>query len=267
MIPLVFTSRYCVVAEVRDEDVTGPHSHTPRVVQLGRRGRPVVEVAGGAVSGKGGDHPRPGHHADFIVGGVGDVDVARRVHGHPVGVVELGAGGRTTVAGEAARPRAGEPGDDAARRHLAHLAVLVVRDVGVAGRIGHRVLGLVDLGRRGRPVVTRVARRAGPGERVDRARCRRRGSSGSQSRNETSDHRCTGNDRQPSTHRWRRSTRTARTHRSPIDEAASRQRLSNLGRRPSVCTRRLVHKLWLHDPGCTGGTQGHSSKVTSSSPQ
>ena len=58
-------------------------------------------------AGEGRDDAGRGDAADAVVGGVGDVEVARRREGHAPGPVQLGRGGGPSVAGEAGGAGAG----------------------------------------------------------------------------------------------------------------------------------------------------------------
>ena len=65
--------------------------------------------------------------ADPVVVRIGDVEVARLVHRHVIGVVELGRGGLTPVSAKAFRSR---PRDGGARPRGVHLADPVVFRIG-----------------------------------------------------------------------------------------------------------------------------------------
>src|SRR5262249_20669670 len=97
----------------------------------------VAAVGARAGAGDGGDDAgRFDHLADAMVVGIGDVDVAAAIDGHPGGVVQHGGGRGTAVAGVAGDTVTGD-GDDLAGRfdHLADAAVGRIGDVDVAGAI------------------------------------------------------------------------------------------------------------------------------------
>ena len=81
------------------------------------------------------------HGANSVVDGVGNVDVAGSIHGHPVRLIERGLSGETSVARVASGVVPGDGRDDAGgSRHLANHVVTRVRNVEVAGSIhGHAI--------------------------------------------------------------------------------------------------------------------------------
>src|SRR5204863_71959 len=167
------------VAGVGDEEVARPiEGYTRSVAELGRRGR-------AAVARKAGYPRRPRHRADLVrrridpandeVVLVGDEEIPSDVEGNARGEVELGRGGRATVAREAAGAAGPCDRADRTRRHmdLADDAVTPVGDEEVARPIDGDARRVVELGRLGRAAVTReTTDAAGPRHRADRARRR-----------------------------------------------------------------------------------------------
>ena len=100
----------------------------------------VAAEAGSPASREGGDIARRGIHlADAVVIRIGDIEVARPVHRHAVGAVELRRCRRGAVAAEAAERPGPRHRGDAARGsvHLADALVVRIGDVEVARPI-HR---------------------------------------------------------------------------------------------------------------------------------
>ena len=121
------------------EVASGIHGDRGRTVQLGAGGRTAVAgVAWRAVARHGGDHPVR-DLADALVMGVGDVEVAGGVHGDALGIGQLGAGGRASIAAEAGRPVSRHQGQDARCAVQSQDAVLI-REEHVARPIGRDVL-------------------------------------------------------------------------------------------------------------------------------
>ena len=89
---------------------------------------------------------------DAIVSAVCDVQVAGGVHRDAPGTIQLGAGGRTVVAAETARPISRHSSDHSVR-DLADAVVTGVRDVKAAGGVYRDAIGKIQLGAGGRTVV------------------------------------------------------------------------------------------------------------------
>ena len=160
-----------VVPGVRDVEVAVAVQRNPRgSFELRRSGRAAVAaVAARPRAGKGGDDPGRGVHlADAVVASVRDVEVAVAVQRNPRGSVERRRCGRAAVAAVAARPRAGEGGDDPGRGvHLADAVVANVRDVEVVVAIQRNPSENVERRRSGRAAVAAVATRPRAGEGGD----------------------------------------------------------------------------------------------------
>ena len=118
------------------------HRHPVRGVQGGRDGQPTV--LGRRVTRRAGARHRrdkPGRRrdlADALVGGIRNVDVARRVHGDRGRLVQIRPGAASAVPVVPRVAGAGERGDVAVGVHLADAVVRLIRNVDVAGRVqGH----------------------------------------------------------------------------------------------------------------------------------
>ena len=127
-------ARSCEVAR-KGSDVTGGIHFDDDVsagnVQIARR---IDGYAGDATAhGRDrGDHAGRRHLAHTVVGGIGDVQVARRVHGETLRIEELRRGCRSAIAAEARCAVACVRGNHSARRNLKYLVEIRVADVGVA---------------------------------------------------------------------------------------------------------------------------------------
>ena len=136
------------------------HGDASGRVQLGAGGQSVVAAESfRPVSRHRGDRSIE-NHADALVRGVGDVQVAGGIHGDALGILQLGAGGRAVVAAVARRPVSRHGGDES----IGDLADAVVPRVGdvddAAGGIHGDAGGRVQLGAGGRAVVAAVASRS-----------------------------------------------------------------------------------------------------------
>ena len=152
----------------------------------GRRGEAVraceIHALGGALSRKPWIAAVEGRNRDDAVGGhlphqalaVGEIEVARGVHGHAVDRSERRGGGGDAV-GIEHRPAACDGRDDSARRDLAHTEVTAVGDVQVARSIDRQSPGIPELRFGGWAAVAREAVRAVAGHGPDGA-ARRDGS-------------------------------------------------------------------------------------------
>ena len=159
---------------VRDVEVAGSiHRHTDRHQTRGAR-------VGRDCSGHCRDNTRRRRHlADRAAGGpahvvegaegvgdvpaVGDVQVAGSIHRHCIGIVELGPGGRASVARTTNGASPCNCCNHAGRgRHHADHIVPVVRDVDVAGAIHRHACRGVKSGAGGRASVARVTGRTIP---------------------------------------------------------------------------------------------------------
>ena len=153
----------------------GVHVYAPGLAELRRRRRPPVAAEpSGPGAGDRRNVPRSGIDlADSVVFPIADVEVARGVHRHPAGLVQLRRGGRPAITAEARRA-AGKrlddrPGQQAAGRadeggdvpgsgvDLADTVVVRVGDVDVAGAVHRHPVGTVEPRRRRQAAVSREA--------------------------------------------------------------------------------------------------------------
>ena len=128
------------VVAVGDVEVSGRiHRHPSWEVQTGAdSGAAIAGEASNPIAGHGGNNPGSIDLADTVIISVGDVEVSGRIHRHPVGEVQRGAGSRNTFAGEGSGPIAARKGgDNPGSIHLADTVIRKVGNVEVAGRI-HR---------------------------------------------------------------------------------------------------------------------------------
>ena len=89
-----------------------------------------------------------GHHADGVIAGDGDVDLARGIHRQPRRQMQVRIGGEPGVAPEARGVDvavAGERGDDAVGVHLADAVIQRIGDVEVARGIERDALRRIQL--------------------------------------------------------------------------------------------------------------------------
>ena len=166
-----------VVAGVGDQQISrAVHRHIARIEELGGTGRSAAaREPGGAVAGHGVDvargHRLPvehaagrGHHPDAAARPVGDHQVARAVHRHPGGALELSSGSRPTVPQGPMSAIAGHGVDVAgghclpvehagAGRHHPDPMVSGVGDQQVARTVHRHAAGAPELGRGGRAAV------------------------------------------------------------------------------------------------------------------
>ena len=130
-----------VVTTVGDVQVPGGiHGDARGTVQLGVAGRAVIAAeAWRSVSRDGSHHPIR-DLADTVIPRVGDVQVARGIHGDAPRTAQLGAGGWAVVAAVAVRPIPRHGGDHPVR-HLADPTAALVGDVQVVGGIHSDAVG------------------------------------------------------------------------------------------------------------------------------
>ena len=102
-----------------------------------------VQFIGAARDGRDDSAGHPFAHA--VVLRVGDIDVARRIHGQPLRPAELSAGSRAAVTRGARGAGARENGDHAVGRHAAHHVVERVGDIDVTGAIHRHAQRRVEL--------------------------------------------------------------------------------------------------------------------------
>ena len=147
---------HAVVRGVCDVEVARHvHRYALWVGEFRVGGRAAVPAeAQGTSACHGCDHARCVHLAHAVVRGVGDVEVARRVHRHAAGVPEQRAGRRAAVPAVAPDVRARDRRDHARRVHLAHAVVRAVGDVKVARRVHRHTARESESRPRGRFVVT-----------------------------------------------------------------------------------------------------------------
>src|SRR5208282_1918354 len=108
-------------------------------------GRDVVPVvAECAVARYGGDDPAGVHLADAPIAKVHDIEVARAVHRHAIGLEEFRAGGWTVVPAIAPGSVARHRGNDAAGVHLADALVIIIHDIEVARAVHRHAIGTVE---------------------------------------------------------------------------------------------------------------------------
>ena len=91
---------HAVVAEVRDVEVAGGvEREAVGLIEPRAQGRPAIAAqAGPPGAGDGGDPAVPGHLADAVVFGIGDVDVALGVDGDALGEAQLRVDGGAAIA-------------------------------------------------------------------------------------------------------------------------------------------------------------------------
>src|SRR5262249_48614371 len=151
--------------------VRGVHGQTVDIIQRGRGGRSAISTGpGGAVAGDGGDDAARLDHADALVAGIGDEDVAAGVHGHRFRGSQRGRGRGAAVAAVAIVAVAGD-GDDIAVRldHHADALIAGIGDVDVAAGVRSDPTGARQLGVAREAAVAGEARGAVPGEGEDGA--------------------------------------------------------------------------------------------------
>ena len=98
---------------------------------------------------------------------VGDIEIARGIHGQPLRSVELRAGSRAAVARGTGGAGAGESGDHALAIHAPHHIVCRVRDIRIARGIHRDAERRVDLRGGSRAAVARTAHQPVTGNRAD----------------------------------------------------------------------------------------------------
>ena len=122
------------------------HGHAIGVAELRLdRRTPVPAEAEPSGPRDRGDDPCGVHLADALVAGFGNVEVARPVHRHATGVVELRLDRRTPVPTEAELPGPRDRGDRPRRIHLADAVVTGIGDVEVARPVHRHATGVVEL--------------------------------------------------------------------------------------------------------------------------
>ena len=136
-----------VAAGIGDVEIACPvHRHTTGGGEL-RLGRRTPVPAETALPGPRDRGDRPGgiHLADALVEGIGDVEVARPVHRHAMGISELRLGRRTPVPAETARAGPRDRSDRPGGIHLADAVVALIGDVEVARPVHRHAIGAVEL--------------------------------------------------------------------------------------------------------------------------
>src|SRR5581483_4389620 len=141
-------SANAVVLVVGDINVARPvERHAVRLVELSCSNRTAgsIDEPGSPVPGERSCIAAGSDLADGMVQRIGDVDLARVVHGHTAGPVELGGSNCATCAvDKARRPVACKRAGAAVRRDLAH--AIAVRDIDVAKAVDRYAAGSGELG-------------------------------------------------------------------------------------------------------------------------
>jgi hypothetical protein len=152
-----------VVEVVRDEQVAGSvHGHPTGIAEVRAGRRTGCGSSVGSGPGHHRERPRGRHLLHHVVEVVRDVEVARGVHRHPTGVVEVRCG-RGTGCGRAVGSGPGHHRERPQGRHLLHHVVEVVRDVEVAGGVHGHPLGIGEV-RADRRTGCRCSKPSGPGD-------------------------------------------------------------------------------------------------------
>ena len=146
----------------------GPQSGAVKHHQIARRDR-AKQVAGGAYHSRDADAGGARlQHADGVIGGIREADVARRIHAQTAGRVYSGAGRRAAIARIAADPVAGYRVDEPVGVNLANVGG-AVGNIEAAGGIDGDAGGARDLRRGGLSQVAGISRRAIAGHGSDQA--------------------------------------------------------------------------------------------------
>ena len=162
-----------VGAIIGDVQVAGAvQRHADGVGQSRRNGRAAIPSSEAETPGSchRGDHSRSVHLADAVVERIGDVQVARSVHRHASGLVQLRRRSRAAVPAAAVSPISRDRGDHSRSVHLADAVVVPIGDVQVAQTVRRHAGGAVQLRRNGRAAVPAEAARPVARHRGDHPR-------------------------------------------------------------------------------------------------
>ena len=146
------------------------HGHANRPIELGRRRRTAIAaVTLDAVARDRRYRPVRGDPPNPVIGLIGDIHVARRIHRHVRGLSEFSRRGRAAIAPVTEFARARERLDGPVQGNPPDPVVLALGDVHVPRRVHRHADGPIKLGLRGRTAVAPVTVNPRAGQRADRA--------------------------------------------------------------------------------------------------
>ena len=158
-----------VVDDIGDVQVVRPiHGHSPRQVELRCcRQSAVPAEAVCSRSRESGYHTRRIHFADAVVAPIGDIDIARPVHGSEGRGAKLRRCRQSAVPAEAACSRSRESGYHTRRIHLADAVVAPIGDIDILRSVHRHACGEVELRLNRGAAVPAIALRPRSRDRLD----------------------------------------------------------------------------------------------------